>query len=492
MDRRDEDTHRKAATCPSTRDPHDRRLDLSGSNTSSVDGPDWLTESTVAPKWKGLDYIAEPAGQQDYIAHTPVAGTLTPCEVFQDQRDRLNSSHPRDLAVSDCSPTKMDGGGHIDTGVDFGCDFALRIPWDAQEELTDINSNNAVMLGSLPDVVGLCNRQPGAAASRIIQGRDSRSIRFLVPDPRGAIQNFHDVTVVDMDKMPEPNISTQELSLLRDQWPQAIFRYMTLRQQDLEILRNVTKLEFRQTRASECSYCGKVVREFMYRHVADFHLGLAQLWRCPISWCTIWAGSQSECMDHIRMGHTNWRPATSRVEEFIPPWTVSREFWTESLKAEHSGISMDIVLFGKIGLSLVHHYRIHRDGLPHIAFRRDYVTQLRTLLKQRSVATLIDAQPQEQTISIDLGTRNAKPVPAVVVPVVSKELAMEDRGIGETAGGISALHRTPVVGTWRRTRIQPVQGAPSVSVPLGEATLPQIETVAVVTILPVGTILIPP
>ena len=356
-------------------DLYDQQLGLPDSNMGSVDAPDWLTESAVAPEWKGLDYITEPEGQQDHIAHTPVASTRTPCVVFQDQHERLDSSHPRDLAVTDRSLTKMDGGGQIDTDVDFGCDFALRIPWDAQEELADINSNNAVLLGSLPDVVGLCNRQPGAVPSRIVQGRDSRSIRFLVPDPRCAIQNFHDVTVVDMDKIPEPKISTKELSLLRDQWPQAIFRYMTLRQQDLEILRNVTKLEFRQTRASECSYCGKVAREFMYRHVADFHLGLAQLWRCPISWCTVWAGSQSECMDHIRIGHSViWRPATSRVEEFIPPWTVSREFWTESLKAEHSGISTDIVLFGKIGLSLVHHYRIHRDGLPHIAFRRDYVT----------------------------------------------------------------------------------------------------------------------
>ena len=148
-----------------------------------------------------------------------------------------------------------------------------------------------VPLGSLPDVVGLCGLQPGTAASRILQGRDSRSIRFLVPDSRGANQNFHDVTVVDMNVIPEPKVSHKELSLLRDQWPQAIFRHMTLRQHDLEIMRNVTKLEFRQTRPTECSYCGKVVREFMYRHVADFHLGLAQLWRCPISWCTVWTGS---------------------------------------------------------------------------------------------------------------------------------------------------------------------------------------------------------
>ena len=29
----------------------------------------------------------------------------------------------------------------------------------------------------------------------------------------------------------------------------------------------------------------------MYRHVARCHLELAQLWRCPVSWCTVWKGA---------------------------------------------------------------------------------------------------------------------------------------------------------------------------------------------------------
>ena len=64
----------------------------------------------------------------------------------------------------------------------------------------DINLADVVMLGSLPDKVGLFGRRKDAAASRILQGRDSRSVRFLVPDVRGVDQNFHDVTIVDMDE----------------------------------------------------------------------------------------------------------------------------------------------------------------------------------------------------------------------------------------------------------------------------------------------------
>ena len=40
----------------------------------------------------------------------------------------------------------------------------------------------------------------------------------------------------------------------------------------------------------------------------------------------------------------------------------------------------DVLLFSDIGLSLVHHYRVHKRGLPHVAFRKNYMSQLRALL----------------------------------------------------------------------------------------------------------------
>ena len=36
----------------------------------------------------------------------------------------------------------------------------------------------------------------------------------------------------------------------------------------------------------------------------------------------------------------------------------------DSLTLRHSGISTDILLFSNIGLSLTHHYRVHRRGVP--------------------------------------------------------------------------------------------------------------------------------
>ena len=43
------------------------------------------------------------------------------------------------------------------------------------------------------------------------------------------------------------------------------------------------------------------------------------------------------------------------------------------------GVSTDVLLFSDIHLSLVHHYRIHKRGLPHIAFRINYLYQLRAV-----------------------------------------------------------------------------------------------------------------
>ena len=81
------------------------------------------------------------------------------------------------------------------------------------------------------------------------------------------------------------------------------------------------------------------------------------------------------------------------MEKYVPPWTVRREFLTDALRPEHSGISADIMLFSDLGLSLAHHYKIHRFGLPHVTFRRDYMARLRALLPVPTVLPLDTVPP---------------------------------------------------------------------------------------------------
>ena len=91
-------------------------------------------------------------------------------------------------------------------GITFGVE--LYVPWDAPEVVVDISSKGVVPLRNIPDVIGLVSRREGAAESRVLQGRDIRSVRVLVPDCRGVDQNFHDVTIVDMGDVPESYVGT--------------------------------------------------------------------------------------------------------------------------------------------------------------------------------------------------------------------------------------------------------------------------------------------
>ena len=185
----------------------------------------------------------------------------------------------------------MDGAALADdrSGVTFTAELCM--PWDAPEAVIDLNSSDLVGLGSFPDKVGLFGRRKVAAVSRIMAGRDSRSVRFVVPDGRVVDRGYHDVTVVDMEEEREPMVVLNDMTRLRELWPVEVFDHMIWYQQDLELLRKSAKKEYSQTRPMPCKFCGKVIRVDMYRHVARLHLDLVQLWRCPIAWCTTWKGS---------------------------------------------------------------------------------------------------------------------------------------------------------------------------------------------------------
>ena len=86
------------------------------------------------------------------------------------------------------------------------------------------------------------------------------------------------------------------------------------------------------------------------------------------------------------------------LETLFPPWTVTRQVYTDSLTSRHSGISNDVLLFSDIGLLLIHYYLVHKRGLPHVAFRRNYMLQLRALLPLPTVLP-IEGGPPDPTCS---------------------------------------------------------------------------------------------
>ena len=73
----------------------------------------------------------------------------------------------------------------------------------------------------------------------------------------------------------------------------------------------------------------------------------------------------------------------------------------DSLTSRHSGISNDILLFSDIGLSLTRHYRVHRRGAPHVAFRRNYMYQLCALLPLPAVPLTEGRLPDPGSSSVE-------------------------------------------------------------------------------------------
>ena len=210
-------------------------------------------------------------------------------------------------------------------------------------------------------------------------------------------QNFHDVTIVDMGDVPESSVSIPESAVAT-----CGHKSHGTVQQELEGMRAVAKQRIRHVRPSSCVYCGIWIKCDMYRHVARFRL--SAIVACPVSWCTVWKGTPQDCMEHVRGVHdVPWDVKSASLERFLPLWTIRRQVWLDSLKPQHSGISTDILLFSDINLSLVQHYRIHRRGVPHVAFRKNYMSQLCALLPVPM------AQPVDGVSPASTGPRSLRP-----------------------------------------------------------------------------------
>ena len=64
-------------------------------------------------------------------------------------------------------------------------------------------------------------------------------------------------------------------------------------------MRRECKERFGCTQSGNCTHCGKHIQSNLGKHIALFHIELAQLWRCPVTWCTVWKGMAQDCVDHL-------------------------------------------------------------------------------------------------------------------------------------------------------------------------------------------------
>ena len=178
----------------------------------------------------GIAYIKKALGASQLVVSAPVTGSLVSISLFSPRDITETVGFPRKWTAGDTdwvlqagfqvrlqviaeycsmnavSPVLDNRGGNT-----FGMD--LYVAWDAPEAVVDDSSAGVVPLCNLPDVIGLVGRRDNATESRLLQGRDSRSIRVLVLNGWGLDQNFHDVTIVDMGDLPESHVSMLELAV---------------------------------------------------------------------------------------------------------------------------------------------------------------------------------------------------------------------------------------------------------------------------------------
>ena len=152
------------------------------------------------------------------------------------------------------------------------------------------------------DVMGLQALRPSSAVCKVMSVPDSNCVRVITPDehvPTG----FHEILIEDMGLREWPKVSLSEIGCLKLDWPQEFFTFVGRYQLELEQMRKECRDRFEGISSGACPTCEKFIQVNLGRHVAMFHLDLAQLWRCPVGWCPVWKGTSQDCIDHMRRAH---------------------------------------------------------------------------------------------------------------------------------------------------------------------------------------------
>ena len=129
-------------------------------------------------------------------------------------------------------------------------------------------------------------RRDNATESRVLQGRDPRSIRVLVPDCRGLDQNFHDVTIVDMGDLPESHVSKTLSAVLQLQHDAGLILSNVQVLQQLVTALNRTSSDVMRAvhgrRPFPTNAMHQVMPSYRVRRAAHYMTAMG-LWRLPIA-----------------------------------------------------------------------------------------------------------------------------------------------------------------------------------------------------------------
>ena len=235
---------------------------------------------------------------------------------------------------------------------------------------------------TIQDVMGLQALRPSAAVCKVMTVPDSNCVRIVTPDehvPTG----FHEILIYDMGQEEWPKVPLSEIGCLRLDLPKDLFSFVGRYQLELEQMRKECRDRFSSVTSGTCPTCEKCIQVNIGKHVALYHLDLAQLWRCPVGWCPVWKGTSQDCVDHMCRAHdTALSVKAGNQARWFPPWIITREQWHSMSRPSVSGIAIDTFLFSRIGTPLFHRYRVFDRFGSNNAFRKPYMQKLFTSLRE--------------------------------------------------------------------------------------------------------------
>ena len=267
----------------------------------------------------------------------------------------------------------------------------------------------------IQDVMGLQALRPSAAVCKVMTIPNSNCVRIVTPDEHVST-GFHEILVYDMGQEEWPQVPLSDIGCLRLDWPKDLFAFVGRYQLELEQMRKVCRDRFGPAASGTCPTCEKYIQVNLGKHVALYHLDLAQLWRCPVAWCPVWKGTSQDCVDHMRRAHnTPVSVKAGNLARWFPPWTVTREQWHSMSRPSVSGIAIDTFLFSHIGMPLFHRYRVFDRLGGHPAFRGPYMSRLFAFLKEADAESIRRShrrRAKEIAASMSKRTSSSKEVPA--------------------------------------------------------------------------------
>ena len=294
--------------------------------------------------------------------------------------------------------------------------------------------------------MGLQALRPSAAVCKVMTVPNSNCVRIVTPDEHVST-GFHEILVYDMGQEEWPQVPLNEIGCLRLDWPKDLFAFMGRYQLELEQMRKLCRDRFGPAASGMCPTCDKCIQVNLGKHVALYHLDLAQLWRCPVDWCPVWKGTSQDCMDHMRKTHnTPISVKAGNLARWFPPWTVTREQWHSMSRPSVCGIAIDTFLFSRIGMPLFHRYRIF-DGLgSHPAFRGPYMSRLFTFLKESDAESIRRSHRRRANeIAVSMSKRTSLSKDAPVDSTLSRR-SVEDSAISKITGREAGPSLLPTAG----------------------------------------------